>query len=142
MTDAVVHVATFTFRIEGIAPAGRLAAYLDEFARLLGEEASTRFEGILEGSTRIAARPLPIALPKEAARDRAQDDACRAMDRLDTMLTEDNANGPLSEDGQHWDHPPLPRRERALPDCRSARKRNEPPSGLAFVYRQRPGGRK
>lgn len=100
---------TFTLRIEGVAPADlpmrRLAAYLDEFARLLGEEALTRFEGVSEGSTKIAARSLPIAVPKvrdrlAAARDGASADACRSIARLDAMLSEDNASGTLSEEGR------------------------------------------
>jgi hypothetical protein len=101
--------AIFTLRIEGIAPddlpTRRLAAYIEEFARLLGEEASTRFEGISEGSTKLAVRPLPMAVPKvrarlAAARDGALDDARRLVNRLDDMLCEDNASGTLSEDGR------------------------------------------
>jgi hypothetical protein len=101
--------ATFTLRIESVPlddlPARRLAAYLDEFARLLGEEASTRFANAAEGSTRISVRSLPMAVPKVrarliAARDGALDDACRAVNRLDAMLTEDNASGALTEEGQ------------------------------------------
>ncbi len=81
---------TFTLRIEGVTPEDlpmrRLAAYLDEFARLLGEEASTRFESVSQGSTRIAARSLPIAVPKvrerlTAARHGASPDACRSIAR-------------------------------------------------------------
>jgi len=100
---------TFTLRIEGVAPDDlplrRLAAYLDEFARLLGEEASTRFESVSAGSTKIVARTLPIAVPKvrerlAAARDGASPDACKSIDRLDAMLSADNASGILSEEGR------------------------------------------
>ncbi|HEY3847059.1 MAG TPA: hypothetical protein VGL95_08095 [Acetobacteraceae bacterium] len=100
----------FTLRIEGIGPDDlpmrRMATYLDEFARLLGEEASTRFDGVYPGSARLTARLLPVAVPKvrarlDAARDGALEDARRIVRRLDGMLAEDNASGVLAEDGQH-----------------------------------------
>lgn len=100
---------TFALRIEGVAPEDlptrRLAAYLDEFGRLLGEEASTRFESVAAGSTKIAVRSLSIAAPKvrerlAAARDGAMPDASRSIRRLDAMLSEDNASGALSEEGR------------------------------------------
>lgn len=99
----------FTFHIDKFAPIDvpmrRLAAYLDEFARLLGEEALTRFDGVAEGSTRITALSLPMAVPKvrarlAAAREGALDDARRAVNRLDLMLSEDNTSGTLVEDGE------------------------------------------
>lgn len=105
----IVENTTFTLRIEGVTPDDlsmrRLAAYLNEFARLLGEEASTRFESITEGSTKIVARALPIAVPKvrerlAAGRDGASPDACRSIERLDAMLSDDNASGTLSEGGR------------------------------------------
>jgi hypothetical protein len=85
-------------------PMRRLSAYLDEFARLLGEEASTRLADVAEGSTKIIAMALPMAVPKvrarlSAARDGALDDARRAVNRLDTMLSEDNTSATLVEDG-------------------------------------------
>lgn len=86
-------------------PMRRLAAYLDEFARLLGEETSTHFSDVSEGSTQITARTEPIAVPKvrerlAAARDGVLPDACRSIDRLDAMLSADNASGTLGEDGR------------------------------------------
>lgn len=99
----------FTLNIDGVVPNDlpmrRLAAYLDEFARLLGEEASTRFDSVTEGSTRLTARLFPVAAPKvrlrlAAARDGALEDARRSINRLDTMLSEDNASAALSEEGQ------------------------------------------
>lgn len=99
----------FVFRIDKIAPADlpmrRLAAYIHEFSRLLGEEALTRLDGIADGSTRIIALSLPMAVPKvrarlDAARDGSLDDARRAVDRLDEMLSEDNTGGSLVADGE------------------------------------------
>jgi hypothetical protein len=101
--------AKFTLRIAGVAPSDlpmrRLAAYLEEFARLLGEEAAIRFEGVTEGSTKISARAPSIAVPKvrarlAAAREASPDDASRTLDRLDALLREDNASATLTEDGQ------------------------------------------
>jgi hypothetical protein len=101
--------AKFVFRIDKIAPADlpmrRLGEYIETFARLLGEEASTRFDDLAEGSTRIIAVSLPMAVPKvrarlEAARDGSLDDAQRLVDRLDAMLSDDNTSGSLIADGE------------------------------------------
>jgi hypothetical protein len=98
----------FEFRIDRFTamdlPMRRLAEYLDEFAKLLGEEASTRLADIAKGSTIIVALALPIAVPKvrarlSAARDGVLDDARRAVNRLDAMLSEDNTSGTLVESG-------------------------------------------
>jgi hypothetical protein len=99
----------FTLRIEGLTPEDlpmrRLAAYLDQFARLLGEEASTRFDGVCDGSARLIARALPVAVPKvrtrlAAARDDVQSEGHALINDLDEMMTADNASGTLSEEDQ------------------------------------------
>ncbi len=99
----------FTLHIEGLTPEDlpmrRLAAYLEEFARLLGEEASTRFESVSSGSARVTARVLPVAVPKVrrrliAARDDALSEAHPLINRLDDMMADDNASGILTEEGQ------------------------------------------
>ena len=91
-----MNTAKFALRIAGVAPGDlpmrRLAACLEEFARLLGEEASIRFEGVTEGSTKISARAPSIAVPKvrarlAAARDASLDDARRTIDRIDALST-------------------------------------------------------
>jgi hypothetical protein len=99
----------FTLRIEGLTPEDlpmrRLADYLGEFAKLLGEEASTRFDGVYPGSARVAALVQPVAVPKvrnrlTAARDDARNEAHRRFMSLDDMLADDNASGTVSEDGR------------------------------------------
>jgi hypothetical protein len=99
----------YTLHIENITlaelPLRRLAAYIEEFARLLGEEASVRFEGVTDGSINLDARPLQIAAPKvrarlEAARQDALTDTRRAVNAIDTMLREDNGSGELREEGR------------------------------------------
>jgi hypothetical protein len=104
-----VDTAKFILHIDKILPIDlpmrRFATYLDEFARLLGEEASTRFVDIADGSTKIVALSLPMAVPKvrarlSAARDGVLDDAGRAINRLDAMLSQDNTSGTLVEDGK------------------------------------------
>jgi hypothetical protein len=99
----------FTLRIEGLTsedlPMRRVADYLAEFAKLLGEEASTRFDGVYAGSTCLAARVLSVAVPKvrsrlTAARDDARNEAHRRFILLDDMLADDNASGTVGEDGR------------------------------------------
>lgn len=99
----------FTLRIEGLTPEDlpmrRVANYLEEFAKLLGEEASTRLDGVYSGSTCITARVLPVAVPKvrsrlTAARDDARNEARRRFVFLDDMLADDNASGAVGEDGR------------------------------------------
>jgi hypothetical protein len=99
----------FTLRIEGLTPEDlpmrRVADYLEEFAKLLGEEASTRFDGVSPGSTCLAARVLPVAVPKvrsrlTAARDDVRNEAHRRFLVLDDMLADDNASGTVREDGR------------------------------------------
>lgn len=99
----------FTLRIEGLTPEDlsmrRVADYLGEFAKLLGEEASTQLDGVYPGSTCLAARVQSVAVPKvrsqlTAARDDARNEAHRRFIRLDDMLAEDNASGTVTEDGR------------------------------------------
>lgn len=98
--------AKFTFHIEDFAPADlsmrRLAAYLEQLARLLGEEDLVRFDSVTEGSTDVHAYALPMAAPKvrdrlAAARDGTLPDARRVVNKIDAMLREDNASGALTE---------------------------------------------
>jgi len=107
--ERALESAKYTLHIEKITlaelPLRRLAAYVDEFARLLGEEASVRFEGVADGSISLNARPLPIAAPKvrarlEAAQQDALPDARRAANAIDEMLRDDNASGTLSAEGR------------------------------------------
>jgi hypothetical protein len=99
----------FTLRIEGLTPEDlpmrRVAKYLEEFAKLLGEEASTRFDGVYPGSTCLAARVQSVAVPKvrsrlTAARDDARNEAHQRFILLDDMLANDNASGTVIEDGR------------------------------------------
>jgi hypothetical protein len=82
-------------------PMGRLAEYLTELSRLLGETANVHFKEVAPGSAVIVAEIEAPAAPK--VRDRLEKvqvgdgpaDALKAMKALDTLLASDNAVGAL-----------------------------------------------
>ena len=86
----------------GTIPMARLAGYMTELAKLLGENEHVHFEGVEEGSVRALIRVEEPAAPKvreRVARVHAgdgPDDAMRAFTKLDAMLAEDNATGHLA----------------------------------------------
>lgn len=85
-------------------PMERLAEYLREVARLLGERSAVHFSGVSEGSValhavidqpsivRVAERISSIDSPNPIA------DATKAYTILDDMLRKDNATGSLRDD--------------------------------------------
>lgn len=100
----------YTFRIaEAFAPKtipmARLAEYMAEYAKLLGETKDVHFDRIVDQSVGV------VAVVEEQSASRVQtrlhavergdgpDDAKRAMKRLDDMLAADNAVGELLHDG-------------------------------------------
>lgn len=99
----------FTLHLDGVKPDDlpmrRLADYLEVFARLLGEEASTRFAGVQAGSTLIVAKAAPTSIPKirdrlQWARDGGAADVTNLVNKLDAMMAEDNVHGCVREAGE------------------------------------------
>lgn len=96
------------FRVEAYTPQtipmSRLAEYLEELAKLLGERQSVHFVRLDEGSTDIVHRVEREAAPKALARAEAVRagtapvDAVRAYHRLNHMLGADNGSGRLTEE--------------------------------------------
>jgi hypothetical protein len=84
-------------------PMERLALYLLEVARLMGETQSVHFEKLKGGSTTAVARSNWEAAPKirkrltDARANEGPDEARRARRRIDEMLVEDNASGELAD---------------------------------------------
>lgn len=82
-------------------PMGRLASYMSELAKLLGEQEYVHFESLEEGSTIPCAVVDRPARPKVAARlqsvgsKTAPSDVASAFATLDRMLADDNASGRL-----------------------------------------------
>jgi hypothetical protein len=85
-------------------PLERLAQYLVEFARLLGEGDHIHFQTIEEGSVRLKVSVDEPAQPIVRERVRAirdgggPRDARKAYDALDELLRKDNATGELAGD--------------------------------------------
>jgi hypothetical protein len=79
----------------------RLAEYILEFARLLGEQKSVHLGGIASGSILLRARIDEVAAPEvewrltEASRGQGDPTALKAIQALDDMMAEDNATGLL-----------------------------------------------
>lgn len=87
-------------------PLRRMAEYLGEFARLLGEEPNVRFGGLRKGSAVLVAKVAIVAATKVRDRIRVAGDRDapeplrRLWRRLDGMMAADNATGALSEVGE------------------------------------------
>lgn len=93
----------FKFEIKAYSPdtipMGRLAQYMDVFARILANETSVHFKALQAGSTTVIARSDREAIPKVVRRLRsvnlgeAPKDAMQAIDAANDLLRDDNANG-------------------------------------------------
>jgi hypothetical protein len=96
------------FRIDAFTPATlpmeRLAEYMTEFAKLLGEAQHVHFVDVGEGSAILRARVEPVAVPKVERRINAvrqgNGDAStiKILKSLDDMLANDNAIGQLLDE--------------------------------------------
>lgn len=104
MSDSELHQYRFkidAFSVESL-PMSRLAEYMMELAKLLGEEERIHFSHLESGSAILVANAEEPAAPKVAERIRkvnegtAPVEAMNAFRRLDTMLAKDNAVGDLS----------------------------------------------
>lgn len=101
-------------------PMARLAAYMAELARLLGEPDHVRFARIEAGSVALVSRVDEVAAPTIAARveqvraGHGAGEAMKAFEALDAMLAQDEATGSLQVPG---DAPPVtfPGRTRPRP---------------------------
>lgn len=86
-------------------PMERLAEYMLQFAKLLGEPERVHFVDVEPGSAVLRARVEDVALPKverrvaDASRGQGDVVALKALQSLDDMLAEDNAVGVLLDDG-------------------------------------------
>lgn len=85
-------------------PMERLAEYMLQFAKLLGEVERVHFVDVKPGSAVLRARVEEAALPKvehrllEASRGQGDAVALKALQSLDDMLAEDNAAGQLLDE--------------------------------------------
>lgn len=86
-------------------PMSRLAAYMREFATLLGSEERVHFSRLRKGSACLVAFPDEQAAPKvktrieEVVDSTAPRDALRASREIDNLLAADNAIGHVELDG-------------------------------------------
>lgn len=97
------------FRIDRFTPETlpmeRLAEYMLQFAKLLGEPDRVHFVDVEKGSAVLRARIEDVAAPKverrlfDASRGQGDIVALKAMQSLDDMLAEDDAVGQLLDDG-------------------------------------------
>ena len=84
-------------------PMSRLAEYMADLARLLGEAERVHFVRLEPGSTALVQFVEPEAVPKvrnrigTIAHDEAPEDAARAFKALNRRLADDNAVGSLRE---------------------------------------------
>lgn len=84
-------------------PMSRLAEYMADLARLLGEQEHVHFVELTSGSAKLVHAVEHEAIPKVRSRVRAASsgegdpEACRAFTALDHMLRDDNASGELRE---------------------------------------------
>lgn len=85
-------------------PMERLAEYMLQFAKVLGEPERVHFVDVESGSAVLRARVEDVALPKvehrlaDASRGQGDVVALKALQSLDDMLAEDNAIGQLLDD--------------------------------------------
>ncbi len=104
MTKSTEH----TFKIDAFTPdtlpMARLAEYMTQFAKLLGEPDRVHFVVVERGSAVLRARIDEVAVPKvtrrlsEAARGEGDPVALKALRDLDDMLANDNAVGQLLDE--------------------------------------------
>ena len=87
-------------------PMATLAAYMADFAELLGREHAVHFDRLDRGSTKIAARVEVEDVPKGAARlaevrqGEFTKDIAKIFNRIDERLANDNAIGRVYVDGE------------------------------------------
>lgn len=85
-------------------PMQRLAEYMLQFAKLLGEPERVHFVHVERGSAVLLARIESVAAPKverrlaEAAKGQGEPEALKAYQALDDMLADDNAVGQLLDE--------------------------------------------
>lgn len=85
-------------------PMERLAEYMLQFARLLGEPERVHFVEIERGSAVLRARLEEVAVPKieqrlaKASRGQGEPTALKALQAIDDMLANDNAVGQVLDD--------------------------------------------
>lgn len=85
-------------------PMERLAEYMLQFAKLLGEPERVHFVDVASGSAVLRARVENVALPRvdrrllDASRGFGDAVALKAVQALDDMLADDNAVGQLLDD--------------------------------------------
>lgn len=101
--------AQYKFKIDAFSvdslPMSRLAEYMTQLAKLLGEEERVHFSHLEPGSAVLVANAEEAAAPRVADRVKkvsegvAPKDAMNAYRLLDTMLAKDNAVGVLSDPG-------------------------------------------
>ena len=88
-------------------PMVRLAEYMTDMARLLGETGSVHFVGVESGSAVLVQDVESEAQPKVRQRvdavrsEEAPREAAKAYEALNQRLTADNATGALLEDSSH-----------------------------------------
>lgn len=99
----------YKFRIDSFTPdtipMARLAAYMAELAKLLGNEASVHFREIIRGSAVLVSEVEAVAVPKvrerltridnSAAKWQSDDETLEPCRKLNVMLAADNAIGNL-----------------------------------------------
>jgi hypothetical protein len=118
-------MTTYTFRIAEsftiqTIPMARLAEYMAELARLLGEQEHVHLEEVVDGSVSLRAEVDAPSIPAVSARvlavreGRGPEDATKAMQRLDDMLANDNAVGQLL-DASNAEIIPFPGKNRPQP---------------------------
>jgi hypothetical protein len=102
-------------------PMQRLAEYMAEFAKLLGESGGVHFEAIEPGSAILAARVDEPAAPKVRERvfslrsEAAPEDVRKAAKKLDDFLAADNATGMLYGDEKNAEVIAFPGKSRPKP---------------------------
>lgn len=85
-------------------PMERLAEYMLQFAKLLGEPERVHFVDVEAGSAVLRARVEEVAVPKierrlsDASRGQGDPTAVKALQSLDDMLANDNAVGQLLDE--------------------------------------------
>jgi hypothetical protein len=108
------------FSVESI-PMARLAQYMWELSKLLGEPERVHFARLEEGSTILISRIEEPAYPKvtervaSVRRGEGPKDAMDAYRSIDTMLAKDNAIGALTPAGIGGEVIPFPGRTRPKP---------------------------
>jgi hypothetical protein len=100
----------YDFRIDAFTPdkipLSRLAEYLAELAKLLGNHESVHFRRLKKGSTRVITAIEREAVPKVrmrlqgAADPDAPDDVRKPFRRINEMLREDNATGQFARNDE------------------------------------------